>query len=172
MKVPLRGRHSDPAPVSPRTVLLVPLGDRASAASVRRAAALADGGPLAVLGLLKIHGYSFGMPNPGLMPTAKEREAQLQLVSDAIGRLEHLGCDADGQVAATRHPIRAIATVAKRRDVHHVVIDQPVLSRLRRSLEGDVAAGVRRRLGAAIDVVVTQSAATRVSRPLTRPTER
>src|SRR5579862_8857146 len=159
----IRRRHGDPAPTSPRAVLLVPLGALASAQAVRQAASLAEGSPLAVLGLLKIHGYSFGMPNPGLMPTAKEREAQLRLVSDAIGRLERLGCDADGQVAATRHPIRAIATVAKRREVHHVVIDQPVVSRLRRSLEGDVAAGVRRRLGAAIDVVVTESATTGVS---------
>jgi len=163
--MPIRRRHGDPAPTAPCAVLLVPIGVRASAQAVRQAAALADGGPVAVLGLLKIHGYSFGMPNPGLMPTAKEREAQLELVSDAISRLERLGCDADGQVAATRHPIRAITSVAKRRGVRHVVIDQPTVSRLRRSLEGDVAAGVRRRLGPAAEVTVTESAAMRAVRP-------
>lgn len=170
--MPFGRRRGDPQPESPRSVLLVPLGAKASTEAVRRANELAGGGPLAVLGLLKIHGYSMGMPNPGLMPTKAERDQQLALVADAIGRLEKLGREADGQVATTRHPVRMIAAVAKRRTVHHVIIDQPVVSSLRRSLEGDVAAGVRRRLGAGIEVVVTEAAALPGRTKATRPSAR
>jgi hypothetical protein len=156
--LPLGRRRGDPPPDTPCAVLLVPLGATTSEGAVRTALELADGAPVAVLGLLRIHGYSFGMPNPGLMPTAKERAAQLELVSATIGRLEAHGCEVDGQVTATRHQARAVSSVARRRGVHHVVIDQVTVSRIRRSVEGDVAASVRRRLGRGIDVVVTESA--------------
>ena len=149
--------RGDPAPDSPRSVLLVPLGGKASGAAIRRSRDLADGGAVAVLALLKIHGYSLGMPNPGLLPTAKERAVQRDVVADAIASLERLGCDVDGQVAMTRHPARMIAAVARRRAVHHVLIEQPKVGQLRRFLEGDMIAGVRRRLGGTAEVVVIDS---------------
>jgi hypothetical protein len=155
--VALRRRRGDPPPESPRAVLVVALAGVVSPDAARKAIALADGGPIAVLALLRIHGYAFGMPNPGLMPTPKERTAQLDVVSRAIGRIEKLGGEADGQVTATRHPARTVTAVARRRNVHHVVIDQATVSRLRRSIEGDVAAAVRRRLGSAVEVVVTET---------------
>jgi len=110
-----------------------------------------------VLALLKIYGYSLGMPNPGLLPTAKEREVQRAVVADAIASLERLGCDADGQVAMTRHPARIIAAVARNRHVHHVIIEHPKVSAARRFLEGDMIAGVRRRLGGTVELVVIES---------------
>jgi hypothetical protein len=110
-----------------------------------------------VLAFLRIHGYAFGMPNPGLMPTPAERKTQLAVVSRAIGRIESLGGQADGQVTATRHPARTASVVARRRQVHHVVIDRVAVSRIRRSIEGDVAASVRRRLGSTVEVVVTET---------------
>jgi K+-sensing histidine kinase KdpD len=112
-----------------------------------------------VLALVKIHGYALGMPNPGLLPTAKERAAQRDVVADAIARLERLGCEVDGQVAATRHPARVIASVARRRGVHHVIVEEPRVSRLRRLVEGDVVASVRRRLGGRVEIVVIDSRA-------------
>jgi hypothetical protein len=140
-------------------VLLVPLGGRASSDAIRQARDLAAGDPVAVLALLKIHGYALGMPNPGLLPTAKERDAQRDIVANAIARLERLSTEADGQVAATRHPAKVIASVAKRRQVHHVIVEQPRVSQVRRFLEGDAVASVRRRLGSHVEVVVIESAA-------------
>jgi hypothetical protein len=140
-------------------VLLVPLGGRASSDAIRQARDLAAGDPVAVLALLKIHGYALGMPNPGLLPTAKERDAQRDIVANAIARLEKLSTEADGQVAATRHPAKVIASVAKRRQVHHVIVEQPRVSQVRRFLEGDAVASVRRRLGSHVEVVVIESAA-------------
>jgi hypothetical protein len=154
-----RRTRGDPAPASPRAVLLVPLAGRASTAAVRQAFDLADGGALAVLALLKIHGYSLGLPNPGLLPTAEERKTQRDIVADTIARLERLGAEVDGQVAATRHPARVIAAVAGRRQVHHVIIEQNPVSGIRRALEGDVVASVRRRLGDAVPVVVIDAVA-------------
>jgi hypothetical protein len=142
-------------------VLLVLLGGRASAAAVRRTRELATPeGPVAVLALLKIHGYSLGMPNPGLLPTTQEKAAQRDVVADAITRLEKKGCDVDGQVAATRHPARTIAWVARHRGVHHVVIERVPTSSLRRAVEGDTVASVRRRLGDSVEVVVLDAVAT------------
>jgi hypothetical protein len=152
--VRLARSRGDLAPDSLRAALLVPLGGRASSAAIRQARDLADGGALSVLALLKIHGYALGLPNPGLLPTAKERAAQRDVVADAIARLERLGCEVDGQVASTRHPARMIASVARRRDVHHVIIERPHVSRLRRLVEGDVMASVRRRLGGHVEIVV------------------
>jgi K+-sensing histidine kinase KdpD len=111
-----------------------------------------------VLALLKIYGYALGMPNPGLLPTAKERDAQRDVVANAIARLEKLSTEADGQVAMTRHPAKVIASVAKRRQVHHVIIEQPRVSQVRRFVEGDAVASVRRRLGSQVEVVVIESA--------------
>ncbi len=138
-------------------MVLVPLGGKASPAAIRQARDLAAGGPIAVLALLKIYGYSLGMPNPGLLPTAKEREVQRAVVADAIASFERLGCDVDGQVATTRHPARMIAAVARNRGVHHVIIEQPKVSAARRFLEGDMIASVRRRLGGTVEVVVVDS---------------
>jgi hypothetical protein len=157
--------RGDPAPVTPRAVLLVPLGGRASRDALRRARDLAAGGPVAVLALLKIHGYALGMPNPGLLPTAKERGTQRDVVADAIARLEKLACEVDGQVAMTRHPAKAIASVARTRGVHHVIIEAPVVSRVRRALEGDMVASVRRRLDAGVDVVVIDTVPTAATTP-------
>jgi len=152
------GRYrGDPAPDSPRAVLLVPLGGKVSSAAMLQAHDLAEGRPIAVLALLKIYGYSLGMPNPGLLPTAKEREVERAVVADAIAGLERLGDSVDGQVAMTRHPARMIATVARTRAVHHVLIEQPKVSQVRRFLEGDMIAGVRRRLGGTVEIVVIDS---------------
>jgi len=149
--------RGDPAPESPRAVLLVPLGGKASGAAIRQVRDLAEGGPIAVLALLKIYGYSLGMPNPGLLPTAKERHVQRAIVADAIANFERLGCDVDGQIAMTRHPARMIAAVAKNRAVHHVLIEQPKMSQVRRFLEGDMIASIRRRLGGTVEIVVVDS---------------
>lgn len=151
----VRRLRGDPQPVAPAVVLLASPGAPFSDAAVARAAELAgSGGVVAVLSIVRIHGTSLGLPNPGLLPTKAEKKAQVDLVDSAIRRLERRGVEADGQVAATRKAVRAIARVARARSARSVVMDAPASPRWRLFLEGDPTAGVRRRLGdAAVEVV-------------------
>src|SRR5258708_38411587 len=100
--MPLLRRRWDPQPTASAGVLLASSGAPFSRAAVRRAFELAAGQPVAVLSILKVYGSTFGLPNPGLMPTRREREEQLAIVQRAITDLERQGCTVDGQVAATR----------------------------------------------------------------------
>jgi nucleotide-binding universal stress UspA family protein len=154
--MPLLGRRRwDPQPTAQAAVLLASSGAPFSRAALRRARELAGGEPVAVLSILKIYGSSFGLPNPGLMPTRREREEQLQNVTKAINELERRGCAADGQVAATRSAGRTIAKVARTRQVRYVVMDEHPVTGIRRIIEGQVASTVRRGLrnGAGLELV-------------------
>jgi hypothetical protein len=102
---------------------------------------------VAVLSILKVYGSQFGLPNPGLLPTRREREEQLAIVQRAITDLEGRGCTADGQVAATRSAGRTIAKVARARDVRYVVMDAHPATGVRKVIEGELTNIVRRRLG-------------------------
>ena len=154
--MPLLGRRRwDPQPTSQAAVLLASSGAPFSRAALRRARELAGGQPVAVLSILKIYGSSFGLPNPGLMPTRREREEQLQNVTKAINDLERRGCAADGQVAATRSAGRMIAKVARTRQVQYVVMDAHPVTGVRRIIEGQLTNTVRRGLknAAALELV-------------------
>jgi len=148
----LLGRNRwDKQPTSQAAVLLASSGSAFSSDAMRRARELADGQPVAVLSILKIYGSSFGLPNPGLMPTRRERDEQLKNVKLAISELERRGCSVDGQVAATRSAGRTIAKVARARKVSYVVMDTQPVTGIRRLIEGEVANNVRRWLrGAAV----------------------
>jgi hypothetical protein len=136
-------------------VLLASTGAPFSRAAVRRAFELAAGQPVAVLSILKVYGSTFGLPNPGLMPTRREREEQLAIVQRAITDLERRGCTVDGQVAATRSAGRMIAKVARIRGVRYVVMDAQSTTGVRQLIEGSVTSIVRRRLAdrAALELV-------------------
>ena len=150
--MPLLGRNRwDSQPTSQAAVLLASSGSPFSRAAMRRAKELADGQPVAVLSILKIYGSSFGLPNPGLMPSRKERDEQLRIVKQAINELERRGCTVDGQVAATRSAGRTIAKVARARHVSYIVMDSHPATGFRRLIEGEIANNVRRWLrGAAV----------------------
>ena len=139
-------RRFDPQPTAPAAVLLASPGSPLSRAAVRRARELAGGEPVAVLSILKVYGSQFGLPNPGLLPTRRERDEQLAIVGRAIKDLERLGGDADGQVATTRSAARTIAKVARTRQVRYVVMDTPTTTGVRRIIEGEITNIVRRRL--------------------------
>jgi hypothetical protein len=144
----LFGRRAwDKAPAEPAGVLLASAGAPFSGAAVRRACELAAGEPVAVLTILKVYGSSFGLPNPGLLPTRRERDEQYTIVRRAIAAVERRGGTADGQITATRSAGRTIAKAARRRRVRYVVMDDPAPSGVRRITEGAVTATVRRRLG-------------------------
>jgi hypothetical protein len=144
--MPFGRRRWDPQPTAPAAVLLASTGSPFSRAALRRAHELAVGEPVAVLTILKVYGSSFGLPNPGLMPTRREREEQLAVVSKAIKQLEGMGGTVDGQVAATRSAARTIAKVARTRQVRYVVMDTPTTTGVRRIIEGELTGIVRRRL--------------------------
>jgi len=127
-------------------VLLASTGVPFTKEDLRSCAALAGAGPVAVLSIARLHGSAFGLPNPGLMPTRKDREQQRDVVAAAVRVLERGGRQVEGLVVVTRNPAKTIARAARRRGVQHVVMAAPAQSRVRRLLEGDPVAGVRRRL--------------------------
>jgi hypothetical protein len=139
-------------------VLLASSGGPFSKAAVRRARELAAGEPVAVLSILRIYGSTFGLPNPGLLPTRREREEQFANVSKAINQLERSGCTADGQIAATRSAGRMIAKVARVRQVRVVVMDDSAESGVRRVIEGSVTSTVRRRLAGRANIELVSAA--------------
>lgn len=150
----LTGRkHGNPEATGEVAVLLVPVGGPPAPETVRRAVAAADGATVAVLVLLRIHGSSWGLPNPGLLPTAAEKAAARKVVESAIAAVEALGGRADGQITATRHDARVVTAAARRRAARLVLIERPRAGRFRTLVEGDVAARVRRRLGSRVEVV-------------------
>jgi hypothetical protein len=140
-------RRWDAQPKEPAAVLLASSGAPFSRAAARRARELSGGGPVAVMAILKVYGSAFGLPNPGLMPSRREREEQLGIVTRAIKDLERQGCTVDGQVTATRSAGRAIAKAARARHVRYVVMDAHPATGARRIIEGELANIVRRRLG-------------------------
>ena len=146
----LRRNRGDPQPTSPVAVVLASSGAPFSKKAIRRAWELAGPDPIAVVSTVKIYGSSWGLPSPGLMPTAKERQEQADIVRVAIEVLERRGCTVDGQVAATRGAGRTIARIAFARGARIVVMDDPGTSGVRRFVEGDVTSIVRRRLGQSI----------------------
>lgn len=96
--------------------------------------------------IARVHGSAFGLPNPGLMPSAREREEQRTIVSTAIDRLGRHDVTADGQVIVTRNGARAIARVARTPGARFVVLDAPRQGRVRRWLKGDPGRTLRRAL--------------------------
>jgi hypothetical protein len=139
-------RRFDPQPTAQAAVLLAGTGEQFSKAAIRRARELAGSEPVAVLSILKVYGSQWGLPNPGLLPTRKERDQGYAVVQRAISSLERQGCTADGQLAATRSAGRTIAKVARVRKVRYVVMDEPDRSGMGRVTQGSVLAIVRRGL--------------------------
>ena len=144
-------RRFDPQPTAPAGVLLASTGEPFSKAAVRRAHELAAGETVAVLTILKVYGSQFGLPNPGLLPTRREREEQYTLMQRTIAALERRGGGTvDGQIAATRSAGRTIAKVARARNVRYVVMDDRPQTGMGRFAQGSIVATVRRRLAAGV----------------------
>jgi hypothetical protein len=66
-----------------------------------------------VLAIGRVHGTSFGFPNPGLLPTRAELEELYAVVDGAIESLERKGIGARGEVLATRNGAKRIARRAE-----------------------------------------------------------
>jgi hypothetical protein len=144
-------RRGDQPPGSPRDTALV-LRPDAAASDGLFAAVAATGGTVTVVLPLKIHGYSLGMPNPGLMPTARERAVAERAITDTVARLRRAGVDVDGQIVVTRNAHRAIPRIVRRRGVTRVLLEQSSAGRLRSFLEGDLYRQLTRRLAPSVIV--------------------
>jgi hypothetical protein len=147
----LARRRGDPPPASSRDVVVVLRPDAAASAALLAAARATDG-TLTVVLPLKIHGYAFGLPNPGLLPTARERATADAAITKTVRRLERAGMDVDGQIVVTRHAARAIARIARRRGAARVLMERGTAGRLRRFVEGDLQRQLSRRLGRSVTV--------------------
>ncbi|MGN6868308.1 MAG: universal stress protein [Solirubrobacteraceae bacterium] len=66
-----------------------------------------------VFSIARVHGTSFGMQSPGLLPTKKEWAEQRKIVDRAVKRLERKGIDADGHVVGTRSSTKRILQEAE-----------------------------------------------------------
>jgi len=146
--MPFRRRRWDEQPAAHCDVLLASDGRHDfSASAVARAAALAGkGGHVAVVTIAKIYGSSYGLPNPGLLPTKRELAERREWVNGAIRTIERSGAVADGQIASTRRATKKLAAIARLRRPRVVVIDETPETGLRRLVEGDVGSELRKKL--------------------------
>jgi hypothetical protein len=148
----LRKKKWDDQPTQGAAVLIASSGEAVPQAAVRWAVSMSDGEPVAVISLARIYGSSFGLPNPGLMPTKKELEAQRTQVTKALDLIEKAGHEGWGQVAATRRPVKTIVAAARARGVRHVLVIAPEAPRWCDIVEGNLMKDVARRLGAGVHV--------------------
>lgn len=139
-------RASPRAELPSADVLLASTGGPFSDAAVSRAAELAQGRRVRVISVARIHGSSFGLQHPGLMPNKKEKDAARALVASAIKSLQRSGLKADGEVVVTRSPARSFARAARAAGASHVVLDRPAGGLLTRLDAGATARCLRFRL--------------------------
>jgi len=140
--------------LSSRALLVVSATSKApSADAVTRAVVATDGGPVTVMTVLGIRGSGLGVPHPGLLPTVPERDRGRAAIAAAIKAIEARKVQARGEIAVTRAEARAIARTARAVGATTVILDLPEPHGLRRLIEGDLAAQLRRRLRGTAKVV-------------------
>ncbi|MEO8966723.1 MAG: universal stress protein [Solirubrobacteraceae bacterium] len=91
-------------------VLLASEGRPFSPSAIARTIELAGvaGASVHVLSIARVHGTSFGLPAPGLLPTKAEWQAQRDVVATAVSALRRQGIEADGHVLGTRKTTKRI----------------------------------------------------------------
>jgi nucleotide-binding universal stress UspA family protein len=102
-------------------ILLASEGREISDAAIRRVIELAnDGASVHVFSVARVHGVSFGMQVPGLLPTRQEWEHDL--VAKAVKRLKRRGFTAEGHVLGTRKATKKIIEEARLHDSEAIVM--------------------------------------------------
>jgi len=96
-------------------ILLASEGRPFSNAAIARVIELAQpaDASVRVFSIARVHGVSFGMQTPGLLPTKAEWKEQREIVNRAVKRLERKGIDADGHVVGTRKSTKRILQEAE-----------------------------------------------------------
>jgi nucleotide-binding universal stress UspA family protein len=112
-------------------ILLASTGKAFERSVVDRAITLARKDPRSfvhVISIARIWGTALGIQHPGLYPTKREWQAQLEIVGDAVRTLKHAGLEARGGVIASRNGSKVIAREAARLQCSAIVIGWRPLS--------------------------------------------
>ncbi|MFI5282662.1 MAG: universal stress protein [Candidatus Dormibacterales bacterium] len=75
-----------------------------------------------VMSIARIWGTSLGIQHPGLFPSKREWQHQLEIVGGAVRTLKKAGLEARGGVIASRNPSKVITREAKRLGCRGIVI--------------------------------------------------
>jgi nucleotide-binding universal stress UspA family protein len=114
----------EPEELAPRAVLLASeervIGPAATDLAARLAAPA--GAPVYVFAIARVHGTNLGLPNPGLLPTKQEWDAQRASVADAVAALRERGVRAQGRVLGTRSAAKRIVEEAERLGCEAIVM--------------------------------------------------
>ena len=142
-------------------MLLATEGRPISKEAVARAAELAkaEGAPVHVFAVARVHGVAFGLPSPWLRPNHMEWQVQRDIVADAIKLLEQRGVKADGNILGTRKATKRIVGEAERLGCTAIVMtgDPPRNRFLADLFWSQEPYRVQRRANVAVFVVVPDS---------------
>ena len=107
-----------------KRILLASEGRPFSDAAIRRTIELAQasGASVHVFSIARVHGVSFGLQTPGLLPTRREWQEQREIVGKAISRLKRKGIEAQGHVLGTRKATKKILQEAKKEGCDAIVM--------------------------------------------------
>jgi hypothetical protein len=81
-----------------------------------------------VMSIARVWGTALGLQHPGLLPTKREWQEQLEIVGSAVRTVKRAGLDSKGGVIASRNPSKAIARQASKLGCSAIVIGWQPLS--------------------------------------------
>ena len=142
-------------PDPPQRILLASTGVPFSHDAIARAVHLAtpEHARITVLSIARVHGTSFGFPNPGLQPNRLEIAEQHEIIEDAAAILRRKGFEVRVAMSKSRNAPKMIARWGNAKNFHAIVVCDPARPAWRRKLEGDVARDIRRRCPVPVYVV-------------------
>ncbi len=105
-------------------ILLASEGRAITEAAIQRVVELAapSGASVRVFTIARVHGTSFGIPAPGLLPNKQEWAQQRSIAAQAIKRLKRRGLEADGHVLGTRKATKKILEEAIRQGSEAIIM--------------------------------------------------
>ena len=105
-------------------ILLATEGRKIPEAAIARVVELADpaGATAHVFCIARIHGVSFGLQSPGLMPNKRELADAKENVTRAVKRLKKKGVYAEGHILATRKSTKRIVGEAMKEGCDAIVM--------------------------------------------------
>ena len=110
---------------------------------------------ITVLSIARVHGTSFGFPNPGLQPNHLEIAEQHRIIEDAAAILRGKGFEVRVAMSKSRNAPKMIARWGNAKNFHAIVVCDPARAAWRRKLEGDVAREIGRRCPVPVYTVAT-----------------
>ncbi|HUZ84571.1 MAG TPA: universal stress protein [Gaiellales bacterium] len=120
-----------------RRLVVASEGRPITSAVIARAVELArpGGADVLVVSVARVWGTSLGFPNPWLLPSRREWEAQREIAAAAVKALQKAGLSAQARVVGTRRPGKRIVTEAARFGATAIVMGADP----RRRLIGDLS---------------------------------